>query len=323
MENQKPKDTITCKKMAWTITNFSSFIFNVPRYSEVFTVGHCAWRLIAYRGKKDSSSSIGIHLEAADASSWPQGASVLAAFSITVVNQLSRKKSVTRGVAEVDVQCKFRANKCDWGYPRFMALSELEEPYKGYMLNDKCIVEVELFSVTSEGIEPLKDGDVVDFKDLGKIDKSLVPLLEEVCLRHLSLLDCMKNKSRRFTECAFTALGRVLQFLKDKRWKEMNDKEASEQLQQLWEELEMIRLDLSWLEPLVKSALNMKGYDEKGEKIKKLKQNLVVAETEMNIIKEKLASTEQSVQVTRKELRNAEEDFEEKDLDVEIEYERP
>ncbi|KAI9124615.1 hypothetical protein K1719_004537 [Acacia pycnantha] len=102
----------------------------------------------------------------------------------------------------------------------------------------------------------------------------------------------------------------------------MNE-EACEKLQHLWEELEMGRLDLSWLEPLVKSAINMKGYAEKVEKVKKLKQNLVVVEKEMNMIKEKLASKEQSVEITRKDLMSAEQDFEEKDLDEKIGYETP
>ncbi|KAK4261748.1 hypothetical protein QN277_004704 [Acacia crassicarpa] len=333
---QEPKD-IACKKIAWTITNFSTLKTNVEHYSDVFTIGDCAWRLLIYRGKTNNNKSLAIYLEAADGSSLPQGGSIFAASSLTVVNQVSRQKSRTKG--DADVPDKFCANNYNWGYNIFMALSELEDPSNGYTLNDKCIVEVEIFSVTFEGIEPTsrptypslskqpkdtdsKDDDVVDFKDLGKIKKPFLPLLDEVCSWHPSLLDCKKNKSHKFTEWAFTALGRVLQFLKTKKWKDMNE-EACERLQHLWEELEMSRLDLSWLEPLVKSAINMKGYAEKVEKVKKLKKNLVVVEKEMNMIKEKLASTEQSVDITRKELMIAEQDFEEKDLDEKIGYGTP
>ncbi|XP_028804765.1 protein RESTRICTED TEV MOVEMENT 3-like [Neltuma alba] len=335
MKNQEPKD-LTCKKVAWTISNFSSLKINAPHYSEIFAVGDCAWRLLIYRGKIDGKS-FAIYLEVADASSLRQGWSILAAFSLTVVNQVSRTKSLTKG--DADVPDKFCADSYSWGYKIFMPLSELGDPTSGYILNDKCIVEVELFSVTFEGIEPTsrpthpslskepkdvesKDDDVVDFKDLGKIEKKFVPLLEEVCSWHPSLMDCQKNKSRKFTEWVFTALGRVLQFLKGKKWKDMNE-EACEKLRQVWEELEMSRLDLSWLEPLVKSAVNMKGYDEKAEKVKKLKQNLVVVEAELKTIKEKLASTEQRVEMARKELVNAEQDFEEKDLDAKIGYGKP
>ncbi|KAK4263334.1 hypothetical protein QN277_028761 [Acacia crassicarpa] len=312
MKNKEPKD-MTCKKMAWTVRNFSTLTFNIRYYSEVFTANHCAWRLFIYRGEIDNDMSLTIGLESADALSLPQGCNIWAAYKLTVVDQISRKNSRTHG--DADKPYKFCANSTWWNYRRFMPLSELQKPY---IQNDTCMIEVEFFSVTFEGFEPPshpKD----DFKDLGKIEKSFIPLLEEVCSWHPSLLDCTKNKSRRFTKWALTTLGQVLQFLKNKKWKDMNE-EACEQLQHLWEELEMSRVDLSWLEPLVKSALNMKGYDEKIEKVKKLKQNLVVAETEMNMIKEKLAHAEQNVEKTRKELVNVEEDFEEKDLEAKIGY---
>ncbi|KAI9082119.1 hypothetical protein K1719_035859 [Acacia pycnantha] len=68
----------------------------------------------------------------------------------------------------------------------------------------------------------------------------------------------------------------------------------------------------------------MKGYAEKVEKVKKLKQNLMIVEKEMNMmIKEKLANTERSVEMTRKELTSVEQDFEEKDLDEKIGYGSP
>ncbi|KAK4263332.1 hypothetical protein QN277_028760 [Acacia crassicarpa] len=258
--------------------------------------------------------SLAIYLQSTDASSLPQGCSIWAAYGITVTNQISRNESLTYGDPGRKPR-KFCANSTSWGYPSFMPLHELQWPY---IWNDTCMIEVELFSVTFEGFEPPshpKD----DFKDLGKIEKSFVPLLEEVCLWHPSSLDCIKNKSRRFNKWTFIALGRVLQFLKNKKWKDMNE-EACQQLQHLWEELEMFRLDLSWLEPLVESALNMKGYHEKIEKVKKLKQDLVVTETKMNIIKEKLAHTEQNAEMIRKELVNIEEDFEERDLDAKIGY---
>ncbi|KAI9125035.1 hypothetical protein K1719_003651 [Acacia pycnantha] len=312
MKNKEPKD-MTCKKMAWTVRNFSTLIFNIPYYSEVFTAGHCAWRLFIYRGKIDNNMSLAIYLKAANASSLPQGCIIWAAFAITLTDQISRKNSRTYG-GGADTPYDFYANGTNrWGYASFMPLHELQWPY---IQNDTCMIEVEFFSVTFEGFEPTshpKD----DFKDLGKIEESFIPLLEEVCSWHPSLLDCIKNKSHRFTKWALTALGQVLQFLKNKKWKDMNE-EACQQLQYLWEELEMIRLDLSWLEPLVKSALNMKGYDEKIEKVKELKQNLVVADTKMNTIKEKLAHTELNIEKIRKELVNVEEDFEEKDLEAKI-----
>lgn len=223
---------------------------------------------------------------------------------------------------------KFCANKTGCGCTSFMPLNELEDPFGGYILNDQCIIEVELFSVTLEGIEPKRctrrhkepkdvhsKDDEVYFKDLGKIEKSLVPLLEEVCLWHPSLIDSKKNKSSKFTEWAFTVLGRVLQFLKQHKWKDMNV-EACQELQHLWEELQMSKLDLSWLEPQIKSALNMKEYWEKVMEVKRLKQDLIVLETEMTKMKESLAETKGSVETTKQDLIEAEYDFKEEKKDM-------
>ncbi|XP_028775409.1 MATH domain and coiled-coil domain-containing protein At3g58210-like [Neltuma alba] len=321
MTNQEPRD-VTCKKVVWTINNFSTLRTNHQHHSEVFTMGRCAWKIALYRGRQDGKY-LAIFLEVADLSALPHGWSISAAYTFTVVNQASIEKSERRAFYK-----KFCADSNSWGYPSFMDLATLQNPSNGYILNDICIVEVEFSEVSSEGTQIVgqiekalvpKDDDAIEFKDLGQIEKALVPLLEEACLWHPSLMDYKQRRSRKCTEWAFTALGRVLQFLKNKKWKDMNEK-ACEQLQQLWEELEMSKLDLSWLEPLVKSAINMKGYADKVEKVKKLKQELVVLEIEMKKIKEKLVDTEQSAEMTRKELTNAEQDFEEKDLDANIGY---
>lgn len=209
------------------------------------------------------------------------------------------------------------------GYSKFMTLNELEDPYLGYVWNDKCVVEVEFFSVKLEGMEPTsrpiypsiskqsnvihsEDDDVVNYKDLGQIDRALVPMIEDVCSRHPSLFDCNKKRSCKFSEWAFTCLGQVLHFLKKNKWKDMNE-EACEQLQALWEELEMSRMELSWLEPRVKAALNMKGYVEKEMRVKRLKQDLVVLEAEVEKMKANLANTD---------FIRANGGFEEMDLDL-------
>ncbi|XP_028804764.1 MATH domain and coiled-coil domain-containing protein At3g58210-like [Neltuma alba] len=268
-------------------------------------------KLRVYRGSQHGQY-LGVYLEVADVSSFPQGWSVNAADKLTVVNQVFTKDSVTKG----DINYMFSTYGIGCGYSSFMELTELQKPYNGYIWNDTCIVEVEFSQVSYEGpqIEKAlgeKDEDLVKFKDLGLIEKALVPLLEEACLWHPSLMDCKQKRSPKFTEWAFTALGRVLQFLKNKKWKDMNEN-ACEELQQLWGELAMSGLDLSWLEPLVKSSINMKGYADKVEKIKKLKLELMISETGMNIIKKKISDTEQSVEKIRKELVNAMEDLKRK-----------
>ncbi|KAI9090635.1 hypothetical protein K1719_028488 [Acacia pycnantha] len=161
-----------------------------------------------------------------------------------------------------------------------------------------------------------------DFRGLGKIESAFVPLLEEVCSKHPSLLECQQKRSGRFIEWAFTALGRVLHFLKTKRVKDMND-ETCEHLQILWEELETFRFDLTWLEPHVQSALGMKNYMQKAMQVKKLRDNVSALEMEMKRLKAKLAAAEIDLEIAKRDLVLAEEGFEERDLDAELGYARP
>ncbi|KAI9082135.1 hypothetical protein K1719_035875 [Acacia pycnantha] len=114
MKNQKQKDVLVTSKKTRTIKNFSKLKTNVRHCSEVFTVRHCAWRLIIYRGRTDNNVSLAIYLEASDASNLPQGCSVLAAFNLTVVNQVSREESLTRG--DADVSRKFYATSYSRGF---------------------------------------------------------------------------------------------------------------------------------------------------------------------------------------------------------------
>lgn len=99
----------------------------------------------------------------------------------------------------------------------------------------------------------------------------------------------------------------------------MND-EACMDLQNLWEELETFKFDLNWLEPHVQSALGMKKYLEKEMQLKKLRGNVDALEMEMNGLKAKLAAAEADLEIARRDLMQAEEGFEERDLDAEIGY---
>ncbi|KAJ7971375.1 Ubiquitin carboxyl-terminal hydrolase family protein [Quillaja saponaria] len=157
---------------------------------------------------------------------------------------------------------------------------------------------------------------------LGQADKAFVPLLEEVCSWYPSLIECQRKRSTMFTQWAFTALGRVLHFLKTTKGKDMTE-DACEHLQVLWEELETFKFDLSWLEPHVQSALGMKTYLEKAEQVKKLQENVAVLEIEVKMLKAKLAVAEVDAEVARRDLAKAEECFEERDMNTELGYGRP
>ncbi|KAI9080434.1 hypothetical protein K1719_037548 [Acacia pycnantha] len=133
-------------------------------------------------------------------------------------------------MTNADLEYEFLANKLYWGFGSLMALTKLQDPSNAYIVDDICMIEVEFV------------------KDLGRIDKALVPLLEKVCSWNHSLMDCKNKRSRKFMGWVFNSLGQVLPILKNTKWKDMKNEESREELQHLWEELEMSGLDLSWLD---------------------------------------------------------------------------
>ncbi|XP_057426519.1 uncharacterized protein LOC130719945 [Lotus japonicus] len=229
-----------------------------------------------------------------------------------------------------------------WGCERFINLSKLPNTH-GFIKNVTCIFEADI-SVTSRDeranhacqvaskpaasvenvANPLASsgGELVDFKNFGKIEEAFVPLLEEVCSWHPSLIDCQRKRKRspRFTEWAFTALGQVLHFLKNKKVKDMNE-DACSHLGFLWEELETFKFDLTWLQPHVQSALSKKSFVEKVVQLKTLKENVVALDMEFKSVEEKLFSAKEDLEKAIRDL--SKEGFQERDLDAELGYGGP
>ncbi|CAK8544208.1 unnamed protein product [Lathyrus sativus] len=250
-------------------------------------------------------------------------------------------------------EVEFNANFDTWSNKCFVTSGNLHDPLCGFVVKDICIIGAEIFICDSKNDKQVKQesslitshtsgsqivqmevevlrpkldksngeniGKLMDFNDFGQIEKALVPLLDEVCAQHPSLIECQQKRSQKFREWAFNALGRILYFLKTKKMKDMNDIACNE-LQIFWEELEHFGFDLSWLEPHVQSALGMKGYFKKLDEVEKLKDNEALLELEMMRLKAKMVALEVNWHAV-KELE--EEDFEEKDLDVELGFVKP
>ncbi|XP_061996936.1 MATH domain and coiled-coil domain-containing protein At3g58370-like isoform X2 [Rosa rugosa] len=169
-------------------------------------------------------------------------------------------------------------------------------------------------------------GELIDFRGLGKVDKAFVPLLEEVCSWHPSLISCQRKRSRMFSGWAFTALGRLLHFLNTAKVKDMmedpREHDPCEHLQVLWEEVETFRFDLSWLEPYVQSALGMKKLGEREGILKKLREDVDALDTEMKRLRERLSVAEVDHAVAKRNLAKAEENFGEANLNRKLGYGR-
>ncbi|KAK2418610.1 MATH domain and coiled-coil domain-containing protein [Trifolium repens] len=229
------------EKFTWKIENFSHLKTD-KIYSEPFVIGGYPWKISLYPRGHDYLT---IYLSAVETANISKGWSRYVKFNLFVFNQLDSNMTIKEDFD--DKYYEFNASSKKWGED-IMKLDELNDPNKGFIVEDACIVGAEVydcksknekqvnqaFSLTTslpsvnqivqmdaEILKPKVEerhgqnlGELMDFKGLGQIEKDLVPLLEEVCSHHPSLIECQQNRSRKFKEWAFTALGRVLHFLK-------------------------------------------------------------------------------------------------------------
>ncbi|XP_014511353.1 uncharacterized protein LOC106770046 [Vigna radiata var. radiata] len=101
------------------------------------------------------------------------------------------------------------------------------------------------------------------------------------------------------------------------------DDVACNHLQTLWEELEIYGFDLSWLKPHVQSALDMKTCVEKVLTMKRLEENVITLENDVTVLEKeiknlttKMIEAKVNLEITRRDLVQSKEGFEECDLDA-------
>ncbi|KAK8662123.1 hypothetical protein V6N13_091711 [Hibiscus sabdariffa] len=63
---------------------------------------------------------------------------------VEVLNSKSQSKDV--------LTYEFNARDSSWGYPSFLALNELEDPKRGYLINDACLVEAYISTDRTDGL---------------------------------------------------------------------------------------------------------------------------------------------------------------------------
>jgi hypothetical protein len=178
-----------------------------------------------------------------------------------------------------DSSREFNASVKSWGYRSFLTLDELNDSKKGFLVEDVCIVGVEVFVSKSRNEKRVIQAD-------------------------------------NLTDMEFAALGRVLYFLKTRKRKDMNE-QACNELQVLWDELAKFEFDVTWLERSVRSALEMESYVEKALQVEKLKENVLSLERETERRKAELVAAEVSLDLERDSLKAK--GFEETDyLDSEV-----
>ncbi|MCH85815.1 ubiquitin carboxyl-terminal hydrolase family protein, partial [Trifolium medium] len=309
------------EKFTLKIENFSRL--DKAILSEPFVLGGFPWMIYLCTGGNVTGDYLSIYLYAVQTANVSEGWSRDVKLKFCVFSLVNTNTTITK-------RSNYKFNERDnfLGFESFMTLAELCDPNKGFLLNNAFIVGIEVYVCKSRNEKQVNQaanltaslkpklekgqvqivGELMDFKGLGHIEKAFVPLLNQVCSLHPLLIECQQKRSRQFREWAFTALGRVLYFLKTRKVRDMNDL-ACKDLQILWEELEPFGFDLRWLEPHVKSALGLRSYLEKVKEAEKLKDNVVALELEMLRVKANLDSAKYLLEA---------EDFQEIDLDSEL-----
>ncbi|PPD82799.1 hypothetical protein GOBAR_DD20259 [Gossypium barbadense] len=132
-------------KVTWRIENFSS-IKGKKLYSENFTVDGNKWRLLIHTKRiyVDHSSFFCV---VADSATMPWGWRAYAQIGLAVINQFDRKTSITKvGMAE------FKANRLSLDLSSLLALRESQNPKRGYLVNDVCLLEAYVSTDRTEGL---------------------------------------------------------------------------------------------------------------------------------------------------------------------------
>ncbi|MED6148510.1 hypothetical protein PIB30_053832 [Stylosanthes scabra] len=310
MKEQEVK-VLTSVKFSWTINNFSK-LSRDQLYSDTFFTGPYPWRIGIYpkRSFRKLGTFVDVHLYPGppDDVNFPVGGRY-ANVKLSLVNQLETKSTEVEERENVELN---QGDKDNAACSLFIDLTKIH----GFLVNDTCIIVAEV-SVNDLGVlDHNHPRFFLDFKGLCKIEKEYAEVLEESCSKHPSLIEShrKRKRSQRFTECSFTALGKLLLFLETKKVKDMMSYDACKELQDLWEEVEIRFDDLSWLEPHVQSALTCL---EKAAKVEKLKVDVADLEEKSKTLKAEAIAIDADLEKTKKELAMAEEDF---DLDDELGY---
>lgn len=171
ISNEIPANPGTQSRIfTWTIENFSAINSEI-HYSADFVLDGYQWHVLIFP-KREYLDQISIYLAVSDSSNLlPDGWTRYAQFSLSLVNQFDRRYN-----ARKDTCHTFNAQESDWGFPSFMALSDLYDHGKGFLVNDRLIIEVDLFvpiDLTRETVDVGHQKQVVHFRALEKPEEDV------------------------------------------------------------------------------------------------------------------------------------------------------
>ncbi|KAI3838401.1 hypothetical protein MKX03_000645 [Papaver bracteatum] len=138
------EEVSSSSKFIWKIENFSKVNSEKGLKSDVFSVGSFKWQVLIYpKGNGKVYDSLSLYLVPVDLTK-----AVYSEFSFTITSQTDSKNKVTH-----DLKHSFPVESGhDWGLSKFMLLSELHDPAKGYIVNDACIITFEFSRMVEDAI---------------------------------------------------------------------------------------------------------------------------------------------------------------------------
>ncbi|KAL6952176.1 ubiquitinyl hydrolase 1 [Sarracenia purpurea var. burkii] len=125
-------------RFTWKIENFSK-LKTKKLYSDVFRVGEYKWRVLIFP-KGNNADYLSLYLDVADSETLPYGWSRDAHFNLALINQIDNEQTMQKDIQ----QHKFSDREHDWGFTKFIPLGELNDVYKGYLVNDTIVVEADV-----------------------------------------------------------------------------------------------------------------------------------------------------------------------------------
>ncbi|WOL06820.1 putative inactive serine/threonine-protein kinase fnkC isoform X1 [Canna indica] len=124
---------ITPTIYTWMIKDFSKL--NSKMVSESFTAGNYKWRMELFPNVDSYKNFLAIFLELENPAALSSKTRVYAEFSICLMNPIdcNHKKLTARN--------QFSSDNRDWGWSKFLRWEDVQDPSKGFLRNDTCIIQ--------------------------------------------------------------------------------------------------------------------------------------------------------------------------------------
>ncbi|XWS37709.1 hypothetical protein CRYUN_Cryun19dG0068200 [Craigia yunnanensis] len=122
----------------WKLENFST-LSNMSYNSEVFTAGHCQWKLSVYpKGDTRAKGSLSFYLKLHSNASINLRRKVYVEFKLSIKNQIGKSHH------ERTDNIWMGDSVSGWGFINFISLRDLQDISKGFVVNDSLIFEAEI-----------------------------------------------------------------------------------------------------------------------------------------------------------------------------------